>query len=63
MRNAGDLETAGDLYTPFQDEGKTLAADLSLPLTLAAFSLDRSDLQGRYFDLFDGICSELRGAG
>ena len=61
MRNAGDLETAADLYAPFQHEGKTLSADLSLPLAYAAFSLRRSDLQDRYFDLFDSICGELRG--
>ena len=63
MRNAGDLETASDLYAPFQDEGRKLAAELSLPSTLAALSLPKADLQGRYFDLFDGVCSELRTAG
>ncbi|MFT4936871.1 MAG: hypothetical protein ACI9LT_003593 [Pseudoalteromonas distincta] len=63
MRNAGDLETAGDLYAPFQDEGRTLAAHLALPLTLAAFTLGRSDLQDRYFDLFKSVCSEVRGSG
>lgn len=62
MRNAGDLETARDLHAEFQDEGKKLAADLSLPLTLSAFSLDRLDLQDLYFDLFNGVCGELRAA-
>ena len=62
MRNAGDLEAATDLHGCFQGEGKVLAAELSLPLTLAAFSLSRSALQDRYFDLFEGICVELRAA-
>lgn len=38
-RNAGDLETAGDLYAPFQNEGMALAVELSLPAEAAAFSL------------------------
>lgn len=63
MRNAGELETAHDLHAAFQDEGRTLAAALSLPLTHAAFGLSKSDLQDRYFDLFDGVCVELRCAG
>ena len=63
MRNAGDLESSRDLYAAFQDEGKALAAELSLPVSLAAFSLRTSELQDQYFDLFDGICGELREAG
>ena len=62
MRNAGDLDAAHDLYAAFQDEGRTLAAALSLPLTCAAFGLSQSDLQDRYFNLFEAVCSELRGA-
>lgn len=63
MRNAGDLDTAQDMHGAFQDEGRTLAAALSLPLTHAAFGLSKSDLQDQYFDLFDGVCVELRRAG
>ena len=62
MRNAGDLEAAHDLHAAFHDEAKALAAGLSLPLTRAAFGLSQSDLQDRYFDLFDDVCVELRGA-
>jgi hypothetical protein len=62
MRNAADLETAADLDPSFHEDGRRLAADLSLPVTLAAFSLARSVLQERYFELFPEICAELRGA-
>ena len=60
MRNAGDLETAQDLYELFQQEGARLAKELALPRTLAAFALSRSDLETRYFDVFDAICAEIR---
>ena len=62
MRNAGDLETAQDLYELFQDEGARLANELALPRTLAAFALSRSDLETQYFDVFDAICAEIRAA-
>lgn len=63
MRNAGDLDTAHDLHAAFQNEGRMLADQLSLPLTLEAFGLSKSELEKRYFDLFDGVCSELRALG
>lgn len=62
MRNAGDLATAGDLYPPFQMEGRGIAAALGLPRTRSAFDLSPSDLEAAYFQLFDGICAELRRA-
>jgi hypothetical protein len=60
MRNAGDLETASDLYDAFQDEAARLSHALSMPFTHAAFTLPRLELEQRYFTLFDGICDEIR---
>jgi len=61
MRNAGDLETARDLYEPFQREAEASAMALGLPMTSAAFGLGAMELEEQYFDLFDGICGEIRG--
>jgi hypothetical protein len=60
MRNAGDLDTASDLYAPFQDEAARLSQELGLPVTQSAFSLHRSDLEQRYFEVFDDVCNEIR---
>ena len=60
MRNAGDLETASDLYDDFQDEAVRFSNELSLPLTHAAFALPRLELEQRYFALFDEVCEEIR---
>ncbi len=60
MRNAGDLETASDLFEPFQIQGRAAAEKLNLPQTLALFSLPRAEMEQRYFDLFDQICEEIR---
>jgi hypothetical protein len=46
MRNAGDLETAQDLYPDFHSEARRLATYLSLPETLGAFLLDMPALPG-----------------
>lgn len=62
MRNAGDLLTADDLYPAFQAEGRRIAEELSLPHTLSAFALSRSDLERAYFQVFDSLCVELRSA-
>lgn len=62
MRNAGDLETANDLQEGFQETARVSAAELGLPLTLAAFSLPQAELQQRYFDLLEGVCRELQTA-
>ena len=59
MRNAGDLETAADVYADFQSEGAALAAGLGLPRTRAAFELPIADLEERYFDLLGGVIAEL----
>ncbi len=62
MRNAGDLETAYDLYEPFQGEGARYAKELGLSQTYAAFTLSQFELETRYFDVFDAICAEIRAA-
>jgi hypothetical protein len=62
MRNAGDLDTASDLYAPFQDEAARLSVELALPVTRSAFTLSRPDLERRYFELFDDICNEIQAA-
>jgi hypothetical protein len=60
MRNAGDLVTASDIHASFQTEGALLAKQLGLNLATTAFVLPTAILQNRYFDLFDGICDEIR---
>lgn len=60
MRNGGDLATADDLYPPFQQEARRIAEELSLPRTLSAFAVSRSDLERTYFQVFDSVCEELR---
>jgi hypothetical protein len=62
MRNAGDLATASDLYATFHRDALAAAAKLQLPLATAAFSLPVEELEARYFDLFEGVCNELRSA-
>jgi hypothetical protein len=62
MRNAGDLDTAADVYAEFHTEGFRVAAALSLPLTREAFALPKRDLEDQYFDRFESICNELKQA-
>lgn len=61
MRNAGDLATARDLAPSFLVDARTAAATLGLPLATETFALSEGELERRYFELFDGICDELRG--
>ncbi len=60
MRNAGDLETAHDVYADFQSEAARLAQELGLQRTHSAFALRTPDLQRKYFDRFEEICDEIR---
>ena len=62
MRNAGDLDTARDLYADFQQEASHLAKELSLAFTRESFSLPKELLQEQYFDRFDRICNEIKNA-
>jgi hypothetical protein len=60
MRNAGDLSAAAGLYEHFHADARRAAGELNLPRTLHAFSLTIPELESQYFDLFGGICDELR---
>lgn len=62
MRNAGDLETARDLYPNFQREAAQLAQGLGLGFTRESFSLPSAAIQGEYFERFDRICDEIKNA-
>ena len=60
MRNAGDLETAHDVYSDFQPEAAQLARELGLQRTHSTFTLPTPELQRKYFDSFEEICNEIR---
>ena len=60
MRNAGDLDTARDVYPDFHREAANLARDLGLGYVLESFSLPTEALQGQYFERFDRICDEIK---
>ena len=62
MRNAGDLVTASDVHASFQADAAMLAKELGLVRIAAAFALPATTLQDKYFDLFEGICDEVRSA-
>jgi len=62
MRNAGDLDTAQDVYAGFLTEARRTAEKLSLRLSYQAFSLSRRVLQREYFERFDAMCNEIRSA-
>jgi hypothetical protein len=62
MRNAGDLDTARDLYPNFQHDAAALARELSLPFIHESFSLSAAALQQQYFQRFDRISLELQDA-
>jgi hypothetical protein len=59
MRNAGDLDTAYDLYPAFQAEGLELATRLSMPRAKALFEQPRHVMSALYFINFEGVCEEL----
>ena len=62
MRNAGDLDTAKDIFADFQSMARRSAEELSLSLTQEAFSLEPGSLEEEYFERFDAICDEIRNA-
>ena len=62
MRNAGDLETAHDLYHGFQPEAAELARKRGLEFARQSFELPAEVLQAEYFERFDRICAEIQGA-
>lgn len=62
MRNAGDLDSARDVFPEFQSVGFRAADALALPLTREAFALAPQALAERYFDLFEAVCGEVQDA-
>jgi hypothetical protein len=60
MRNAGDLDAAFDIYDAFLTEARKASSELGLVGCYGAFSLSPSELEARYFDLFDSLCNEIR---
>ena len=62
MRNAGDLDTAADVYPEYQLHARRIAEELSLRLTREAFSLPKRDLEREYFDRFESVCNEIKDA-
>jgi hypothetical protein len=60
MRNAGDLDTARDVYADFQIEGARLACELGLQTTQRAFALPTAELQRSFLASFEEICDEIR---
>jgi hypothetical protein len=62
MRNAGDLDSAKDVYSRFHSKARQIAEELSLPLTYEAFALKKSELEQQYFDRFDPMVDEIKHA-
>ncbi len=60
MRNAGDLETARDVYADFQTEAARLASQLGLQTTQRTFALPTAELQRSFLASFEEICDEIR---
>jgi len=60
MRNAGDLETAADLFPDFQTHARRIGHELNLPVTSEVFSMTRDELERGYFQRFDDLCNEIR---
>jgi hypothetical protein len=62
MRNAGDFANAVVLEKNFQREIVLHAKELGFAYTQATFSLPRHELEAQYFDRFEAVCDEIRGA-
>lgn len=62
MRNAGDLDTAKDVFPQFQSVAISAAERLALPLTREVFALVPQALAERYFELFEAVCAEVQSA-
>ena len=62
MRNAGDFANAVALEKDFQQEIVSRAKELGLGYTEETFSLARYELQAQYFDRFEAVCDEIKGA-
>ncbi len=62
MRNAGDLDTARDVFPEFQAIGLRAAEMLALRATSKAFALARQAFSERHFELFEAVCGEVQNA-
>jgi hypothetical protein len=62
MRNAGDVQTAEDVFPQFQSEGESTAKRLGLSDVATLFGSVQTLSQQNYFDDFDQICSSVSGA-
>lgn len=62
MRNAGDLDTAAEVFPEFLAEGRKAALDCRLPFAAETFALPTKQLETRYFELFDSLVDEVRTA-
>jgi hypothetical protein len=62
MRNAGDLETAAEVYPKFHAEGATLARSLGLPKASNLFSLATPEFERNYFELLTDVCIDIQKA-
>ncbi len=62
IRNAGDLETAADMFPNFRRDGLQLANTLNLQEFFALLSLDDEQFLNQYYPRFDAVCNELQAA-
>jgi hypothetical protein len=62
MRNAGDLETARDVFADFAEVAVRNAEALSLALTREVFSMESTALEREYLERFEAMCEEIRRA-
>ena len=62
MRNAGDVQTAEEVFPQFQSEGEISAQRLGLADVANLFGDVQNLSQQTYFDDFDQICSSVSGA-
>ena len=60
MRNAGDLQSACDLYPEFLEEGLRLAKVMDLKKLIELFQNDKLEFEKNFFNLFNEACNELR---
>ena len=62
MRNAGDLDAAKDVHPTFHEQAHRIGKQLSLILTQDMFALSKDALALQYFERFELICDEIKGA-
>lgn len=60
IRNAGDVETAYDLFPEFNIDGLRYAQELNLEKTIEYFSKKVEGVTSSFYDYFELICEELK---